>query len=61
MRSCQPRDILDQVTALCRFAGRDPVTTRELRDSACDAYFLDEPVLAPPPQRRRSRPSPVIR
>ena len=42
MRSCQPRDLLDQVTALCRFEGRDPVVTRELLDKACDAYFLDE-------------------
>jgi hypothetical protein len=42
MRSCQPRDLLDQVTALCRFEGRDPIVTRELLDKACDAYFLDE-------------------
>lgn len=42
MRSCQPRDLLDQVTALCRFEGREPVVTRELLDKACDAYFLDE-------------------
>jgi hypothetical protein len=42
MRSCQPRDLLDQVTALCRFEGRDPVVTRELLDKACEAYFLDE-------------------
>jgi hypothetical protein len=42
MRSCQPRDLLDQVTALCRFEGREPVVTRELLDKACDAYFLDD-------------------
>ena len=42
MRSCQPRDLLDQVTALCRFEGRDLVVTRELLDKACEAYFLDE-------------------
>lgn len=42
LRSCQPRDLLDQVTALCRFDGREPVITRELLDKACDAYFLDE-------------------
>jgi hypothetical protein len=42
MRSCQPRDLLDQVTALCRFEGRETVVTRELLDKACDAYFLDE-------------------
>jgi hypothetical protein len=42
MRSCHPRDLLDQVTALCRFEGREPVVTRELLDQACDAYFLDD-------------------
>jgi hypothetical protein len=42
MRSCQPRDLLDQVTALCRFEGREPVVTRELLDRACEAYFLDD-------------------
>jgi hypothetical protein len=42
MRSCQPRDLLDQVTALCRFEGREPALTRELLDKACDAYFLDD-------------------
>jgi hypothetical protein len=42
LRSCQPRDLLDQVTALCRYEGREPVVTRELLDRACDAYFLDE-------------------
>ena len=51
MRACQPRDILDQVTALCRFEGREPVVTRALLDRACAAYFLDEPVVAPPPLR----------
>jgi predicted ATPase with chaperone activity len=42
MRSCQPRDLLDQVTALCRFEGREPTLTRELLDQACDAYFLED-------------------
>jgi hypothetical protein len=55
MRSCQPRDILDQVTALCRYEGREPVITRELLDTACHAYFLDEPA-APAPQKSRRHP-----
>jgi hypothetical protein len=42
MRSCHPRDILDQITALCRFRGEEPAITRELLDAACDAYFLNE-------------------
>jgi hypothetical protein len=41
-RSCHPRDLLDQVTALCRYRGNSPVITRELLDRACAAYFVDE-------------------
>ena len=55
MRSCQPRDLLDQVAALCRYEGREPVVTRRLLDAACEAYFLDEPV-APQPVKRPPRP-----
>jgi hypothetical protein len=55
LRSCQPRDLLDQVTALCRFEGREPVVTRELLDRACDAYFLDEPRHEPAEQRARPK------
>jgi len=42
LRSCQPRDILDQVAALCRFRGHEPVITRELLDAACESYFLQQ-------------------
>ena len=42
LRSCQPRDLLDQVTALCRFEGHEPAVTREILDKACNAYFLNE-------------------
>ncbi|MBI3048370.1 MAG: ATP-binding protein [Acidobacteria bacterium] len=42
MRACHPRDLLDQVTALCRYRGSEPVMTRELLDKACEAYFLGE-------------------
>lgn len=44
MRACHPRDLLEQVTALCRYQGREPIVTRELLDAACAAYFVDEPV-----------------
>jgi len=47
-----PRDLLDQVTALCRYRGQEPVITRDLLDAACRAYFIDdEPGAAstPPP------------
>ena len=60
MRSCQPRDLLDQVSALCRYEGREPVVTRQLLDAACEAYFLDEPV-APQPVKRPTRPQVEIR
>jgi hypothetical protein len=42
MRACHPRDILDQVTALCRYRGIQPTITRELLDRACESYFVDE-------------------
>ncbi|MGH9256247.1 MAG: ATP-binding protein [Vicinamibacterales bacterium] len=42
MRSCHPRDLLDQVTALCRYRGIQPAITRELLDAACAAYFVQE-------------------
>jgi hypothetical protein len=40
MRACHPRDLLDQVTALCRYRGIEPVITRELIDAACESYFV---------------------
>ena len=33
---------IDQVTAMCRYHGREPVITRELLDAACRTYFVDE-------------------
>jgi len=44
MRSCHPRDLLDQVTALCRYRRMQPTITRELLDRVCASYFVgDEP------------------
>jgi hypothetical protein len=54
MRACHPRDLLDQVTALCRYRGIEPVITRELLDAACASYFVGS-VEAP------STPAPVVR
>jgi hypothetical protein len=51
LRSCHPRDLIDQVTALCRYRGQEPVITRELLDAACRAYFVDD---EPPPVPRRT-------
>jgi hypothetical protein len=50
MRSCHPRDLLEQVTALCRFEGREPAVTRELLDKACEAYFLEDDAAETPPR-----------
>jgi predicted ATPase with chaperone activity len=57
MRACHPRDLLDQVTALSRYRGHEPVITRELLDAACRAYFVDEDAApaAPPPKATKIR------
>jgi hypothetical protein len=57
LRACHPRDLLDQVTALCRYRGIEPVLTRELLDAACASYFVDAGTSAPvmPPPRRMAR------
>jgi hypothetical protein len=41
LRACHPRDLIDQITALCRYRGINPVITRELIDAACTSYFVD--------------------
>ena len=41
LRACHPRDLIDQMTALCRYRGIEPVITRELIDAACTSYFVD--------------------
>ena len=42
MRACHPRDLISQVVDICRYTNREPVITRELLDSACGSYFLEE-------------------
>jgi hypothetical protein len=41
LRACQPRDLVDQIMALCRYRGINPVITRELIDAACASYFVE--------------------
>jgi hypothetical protein len=60
MRSCHPRDILDQITAICRFEGKEPAVTRELLDRACEAYFLNEEMVSPPSTSPGNRRQPAI-
>ena len=57
LRSCHPRDLLDQVTALCRYRGIEPTITRELLDAACASYFVDgsKPETPVIPRRSESR------
>ena len=40
-RACHPRDLLDQIMALCRYRAIEPTITRELIDKACETYFVD--------------------
>ena len=42
MRACHPRDLINHVVDICRYTGRDPVISRELLDSACGSYFIEE-------------------
>lgn len=49
MRACHPRDLLDQVAAMCRYRGQEPIITRELLDAACRAYFVEEDSMPTPP------------
>jgi hypothetical protein len=57
LRSCHPRDLLDQVTALCRYRGLEPVLNREMLDAACEAYFIDQNMsdAGPLPPLKKSR------
>jgi hypothetical protein len=57
LRACHPRDLLDQVTALCRYRGIEPAITRELLDAACASYFVDglKPTAPVVPRRSSSR------
>ena len=43
LRACHPRDLLEQVVALCRYRGMAPSVTTDLLDAACAAYFVDGP------------------
>ena len=53
LRACHPRDLLDQVTALCRYRGIEPVITRELIDAACASYFVGAAETTEAPSRPR--------
>jgi hypothetical protein len=48
LRACHPRDLLEQVVALCRYRGVTPAVTPETLDAACAAYFIDDPAMGAP-------------
>jgi len=58
LRACHPRDLLDQVTALCRYRGIEPVITRELLDAACESYFVSTAPSTPAVLTRSRQASP---
>lgn len=41
LRSCHPRDILDQITDIARFRGIQPRLTKEFINQACAGYFVE--------------------
>ena len=56
LRACHPRDLLDQITALCRYRGIEPAITRELIDAACESYFVSTAKPTPAVLRPRQAP-----
>jgi hypothetical protein len=58
LRACHPRDLLDQITALCQYRGVEPTVSRELLDAACASYFVDEPAPSAHPAVPAREPSP---
>ena len=40
LRSCHPRDILEQLIDTARFLGRPAQLTTDLIDMACESYFV---------------------
>jgi hypothetical protein len=57
LRACHPRDLLDQVTSLCRYRGIEPVITRDLIDAACASYFVSTAAPTPAVIARPRPPS----
>jgi predicted ATPase with chaperone activity len=40
LKSCHPRDILDQIIDIANYKGNKPALTKEYIDQACQAYFV---------------------
>jgi SpoVK/Ycf46/Vps4 family AAA+-type ATPase len=41
LRSCHPRDILDQIADIAAYLGTRPTLSKQLIDAACDSYFAE--------------------
>jgi predicted ATPase with chaperone activity len=41
LRSCHPRDLLDQISDIATYLGIKPALTKQLIDAACDSYFAE--------------------
>ncbi|MFN2242799.1 MAG: ATP-binding protein [Anaerolineae bacterium] len=41
LRSCHPRDLLDQIVDIAGYFGTRPALTRQWIDAACDSYFSE--------------------
>ena len=49
MRSCHPRDIIEQLIDTARFLGKPPELTADLLELACESYFVSlDPTGSPP-------------
>jgi hypothetical protein len=40
MRSCHPRDLIEQLIDNARFLGQSPALTPPLIETACESYFV---------------------
>lgn len=41
LRSCHPRDLLEQISDIATYLGTRPALTKQLIDAACDTYFAE--------------------
>ncbi len=55
-RSCQPRDLLEQMIAMAKYTIEPCVLSPDLIDSACQTYFINFKDAQDPDEANRSRP-----
>ena len=59
MKGCEPRDLLDRVTDICLFEGRELELTPEVIDVAWRNYFGTSHAFTSAPEQRNAAESPV--